>query len=483
MIQIQLDEGLLYKALDYAMDLGCSYAEVRYQLDEALSAAFRNGKMVGVGKERKEGVGIRVLYGGSLGFSATNVLNWDGLKETVEKAFTRARALSKLMKTPIEFSTERLGRARYSVVPKRSLEELDLEEMSRVAKEIYSGATSPVKEAKVPVVFTSVSTHLQVKRVVNSDGANVEARIPRLSLFSNLVLAHPQKGTVQRMLSWGASGGAEWLVEWRPVEETSNEVKVLEEVLLKGIEPPKEPVDVVLGPEVVGLMVHESSGHPMEADRILGREAAQAGESFVKPEMIGKYRIGSELVTIVEDPTIPGSSGYYLFDDEGVPARPRYLYLNGVINEPLHNRHTARLFGTSSNGAARSMDYASEPIIRMSNTYFKPGDMSFEELIEDIKLGVYIKTYMEWNIDDVRWNQRYVGLESYIIRDGELREYVRNPVFEVTTKGLYSKVVGVDRNLRFYPGTCGKGEPAQGVPVWFGGPNIRLSKIRVGVTR
>jgi len=238
---------------------------------------------------------------------------------------------------------------------------------------------------------------------------------------------------------------------------------------------------VVVGQEVVGLLVHESCGHPMEADRILGREAAQAGESYVKPDMIGKYRVGTELVTVIDDPTIPGSNGFYLFDEEGVPARPRYLYLRGVLNEPLHNRHTAAIFGTRSNAAARAMDYKSEPIIRMANTYFAPGDMSFAELIEDIRFGVYIKSYQEWNIDDIRWNQRYVGLEAYIIRDGELAEPVRNPVLEITTKGFYSRVVGVDKELMFFPGTCGKGEPSQGVPVWFGGPNVRLEPIKLGV--
>jgi TldD protein len=88
---------------------------------------------------------------------------------------------------------------------------------------------------------------------------------------------------------------------------------------------------------------------------------------------------------------------------------------------------------------------------------------------------------MEWNIDDVRWNQRYVGLEAYLIRNGELAEPVRNPVLEITTQGFYSNIVAVDKELKFYPGTCGKGEPSQGVPVWFGGPDVRISKIRLGV--
>ena len=478
-----LHEDLVLKALDEALSLGASYAEVRYQRDEVSEVALRNGNVIGFGKDVSEGMGIRVIVDGALGFASTNMLTIDEVRSTVERAVSRAKALAKLMREPISFSEERVGRASYNVIPKKDLSELSIEDRVTLGIEIHKSIINTVREVKVAVTAFFIRDHIQEKFIVNSDGAYIKSYIPRLSIMLNFVLAHPQKGTLQRYLSYGASGGSELIKEWKPEEEIVDEVKNLERVLVKGKEPPNDEIDVVVGPEVVGLIVHESAGHPMEADRILGREAAQAGESFVKPEMIGKYRIGTELVTIVEDPTIPGSYGYYLYDDEGVPARPRYLYYKGIINEPLHNRHTGKIFGVGSNGAARAMNYKSEPIIRMSNTYFKPGNMEFDELIEDIKLGVYIKSFMEWNIDDIRWNQRYVGLEAYIIRDGEVKEDepVRNPVLEITTQGFYSRVTGVDKNLRFYPATCGKGEPAQGVPVWIGGPNVRVSRIRLGV--
>jgi len=221
----------------------------------------------------------------------------------------------------------------------------------------------------------------------------------------------------------------------------------------------------------------------MEADRIWGREAAQAGESFVKPDMLGRWRVGNEQATVVDDPTIPGSLGFYLYDDEGVPARPKYIYFRGVLWEPLHTRFTAYIFGGSSNASARSMDYASEPLPRMSNTYLAPGDHDFDELIEDIRFGLYVRSYMEWNIDDIRWGQRYVGLEAYIIRNGELAEPVRNPVLEFTAREFYSSIVAKERKVEMYAGICGKGEPPQGVLVWFGGPSVRLKKMRVGVMR
>ncbi len=442
---------------------------------------MRGDRVIGASTEAKEGVGIRVIVGGSLGFAATNNLSKEGIKKALNAAIVRAKNVSSLRKAPIVFSADYLGKVSYSVTLKKRLEDLSVEERLKLGKELWKEVQSSVKEAKVPITMFEVSTSLEEKLIMNSDGGQIHSLIPRVNVGLNVVLLSTNRGSLQRMIELGGSGGAELIDHWEVRDKIRDEVPKLENVLLKGVEPPKEPVDLVAGSEVVGLIVHESAGHPMEADRILGREAAQAGESFVKPEMIGSFRIGSDLVTVVEDPTIPGSSGYYLFDDEGVPARPRYLYKEGVINEPLHNRHTAKIFNTTSNGAARAMDYNSEPIIRMSNTYFRPGTSSFEELLEDIQLGVFMKSYMEWNIDDMRWNMRFVGLEAYMIRKGELAEPVKNPVLEVTTKGFYSRVTDVGKELRFYPGMCGKGEPGQGVPVWFGGPDLKISKIRLGV--
>jgi len=468
--------------LNYSRDLGAKYVEGRYQLDKYFAIILRNGKLVTLGTSINDGVGIRLIYDGVLTFSATNKLCRDELVGVVRNVISRARAIAHLVKTPTRFSNDVVGRGSYEVTPTKDFNSLDVSDKVKLLIELYDVIVSSTKEVKIPATYCEYVEHIQEKLIVNSDGGFVRSRVPRLLIVLNLVLHHPQKGSIQRVMEFGASGGLELIDEWDLFRVVEEEVKNLERNLVEGVEPPKEPVDVVLGPEVVGIIVHESAGHPMEADRILGRESAQAGGSYVKPEYIGSYRIGSEYVTVIEDPTIPKSYGYYEYDDECIKARPRYLYKEGIIYEPLHNRQTAHIFRTISNGSSRAMDYASEPLIRMSNTYFKPGDMDFEELIEDIRLGVYIKSYMEWNIDDIRWNQRYVGLESYLIVNGELRGYIRNPVLELTTAGLYSKVVGVDKNLRFYPGTCGKGDPPQGVPVWFGGPNVRLSKIRLGVT-
>ncbi|MCS7104232.1 MAG: TldD/PmbA family protein [Thermofilaceae archaeon] len=475
-----MHEDLLQKGVNFALHLGAVYAEARYHRHTSSSFFARNGELVGYGESIEEGIGVRVIVKGALGFSATSSLNWDSLREAVEQAVKLANVHSKFMKKPIQFSEARLGKAKYEALCVKPFDRMDLGEKISYMAEVWDKAKDSVKETKMMTLTARYSEDVEEKTIINSDGAFIVSRVPRLSVGYNFVLLHPQKGTIQRSQSFGGSGGLEQLDKWKVPEAAAEEATKLENVLVNGIEPPKGPLDVIVGSEIVGLIVHESCGHPSEADRIWGREAAQAGMSFVKPGMIGE-RIGGKYATVIDDPTLPGSYGFYLYDDEGVPARARYLYKEGLINEHLHNRWTASLWGTTSNAAARAMDHNSEPIIRMANTYLAPGDHSFEELLEGVKLGVYMKSYMEWNIDDIRWGQRYVGLECYLIEKGELTKPVRNPVLEVTTKSFYSSIEAAGKELRFEPGTCGKGEPSQGVPVWFGGPDVKLRNIPLGV--
>ncbi|PLJ77353.1 TldD/PmbA family protein [Infirmifilum sp. SLHALR2] len=474
-------EDLVLKALDVGSSLGARYVEARYHRHSRSSLFSRNGEVIGTESSVSEGIAVRVIANGALGFASTTILTEESVRKTVEDAFRKAQAHSKLVKKPIQFSQERLGRATYEVNEVKPFMNVSVEEKVSYLSDLWKNVSSSVSTARVATLTSWIGESVEEKVVANTDGAYIKSRIPRLSLGYNVVVTLPSHGTIQRFFSHGASGGYELLEKWNVIGYLPEDVRKFEKIILEARSPPTDrPVDVIVGSEIVGLMVHESCGHPSEADRILGREAAQAGKSFIKPDMLGE-KIGSEYATVIDDPTIPGSNGFYLYDDEGVPARPRYLYKEGKINEFLHNRWTAKLFGVNSNAAARAMSHESEPIIRMANTYFKPGDYTFEELLEDVKFGVYIKGYMEWNIDDERWSQRYGGLEAYLIENGELKNLVKNPVLELTTKTFYSSVDAADKNLEFYAGTCGKGEPMQGVPVWFGGPNVRVRNILLRV--
>ena len=336
------------------------------------------------------------------------------------------------------------------------------------------------KELKkiIPSRFFQISLYTTKTYYANSDGTEIFSIVPRF-LFTYSLVAISGKKSEQRYFFVGKSGGWESLKGIRIEEKIVNEGKKLIEILKKGRKIKKQKMDVILSPELVGIAMHECCGHPSEADRILGREGAQAGESYLSLEWLGK-EIGSRVVNVIEDPRVKGSFGYYKYDDEGVKAKKRILIKNGRINEFLHNRETAGKFGIKSNAAARASDYDREPIVRMSTTFIQPGNYTFDELIRGVKKGVYIKSFTEWNIDDKRWNQRYVGCESYLIENGKMKGIVRRPVLEITTRGFFSSIDASGKDLDFVAGTCGKGDPMQPLPVWMGGPHIRLRNVLIG---
>jgi len=469
-------------AVDLGRRLGSSYAEARYQRDTSSETLLKNGVPEVTGESVSAGISVRVIYDGGLGFASTNRLIRTSVAQAVRDAVAMARATSKHLRKKLEMGDAAMGRARYEVRPRVRFDHVDVSARIELLKEADAMAVEAGDRigVKLATRMFDVGRWETEKHVINSDGGNVSCRTVRATFNYTMTLLNQQKGSIQRFENLGEARGWEAVERWNLPEKIAAEVKETGRALLKGVTPPKEEINVVLGPEIVGLVCHESCGHPGEADRMLGREAAQAGETYIRREMLGTA-IGSEHVTVVDDPTIPHSFGYYLYDDECVKARERILIDHGRLRELLHNRETAPEFGVESNGASRASYYDREPIVRMANTYMKPGDHSLEELLELAGDGLYIRSYQEWNIDDKRWNQRYVGVVAYRIRDGELAEMVRDPVLDLTTKGLYSSVEAVGNDLTFSAGYCGKGDPMQGIPVWFGGPSILLRNVRVGV--
>ncbi len=472
---------MLLLAVDYARRLGASYSEARYQRDMIERTVLKNGVPEVSADEISRGISVRVIVDGSLGFASTNELTRPAVRKAVKEAITTARAAASLLKRKITMSEERMEKAKVVIKPRVDFANVDTEARVSLLKESdgMALAMAEKKGVKLPARLLDVGSWNTEKHVINSDGADVYSYTPRATVDYFITVFNQQRGTVQRFENLGASRGWEAVERWLLPEHLESEVAALADVLHKAVEPPREEIDLLLGPEIVGLVCHESAGHPGEADRMLGREAAQAGETYIKRELLGT-RIGSEHVTVVDDPTIPHSFGYYLYDEEGVRARERVLIDRGVLRELLHNRETAPLFDTSSNAAARANEFDREPIVRMANTYMKPGEHSVEELIEEVKDGIYVKSYQEWNIDDKRWNQRYVGVVATRIKDGEEVGLVRNPVIDLTTRGLYSSITAVANDLKFFAGYCGKGDPMQGIPVWFGGPTVLLKNVRVG---
>ncbi len=464
---------LVKKTLRYAEKLS-DYAEVRFEKAKTNRILIKNGNLEATEVNKNFGISIRVLKNGFLGFVATNDLRFSNLKNHVNKALKLAKYSKNILKKPVRLSEEKTFKEKYEVKEKIKIENISLE---KKIKKVFEIEKELVKiKIKLPIRFFEYYDETREKIFINSEGALIQSKIPRVS-FDYIITFISNGSSEQRIFQFGGSGGWELLKQWKLKQKILDESKILPKIA-KSKKLPKGKYDVILSPELTGIASHESCGHPYEADRILGREAAQAGKSFIKKEMLGE-RIGTEVVNVVDDPTLPNSYGFYLYDDEGVKPRRRFLIKNGIINAFLQNRETAKEFGIKSNGSSRAKEWFSEPIVRMANTFVLPGDYSFEELLDTIKNGVYIKSFMEWNIDDKRYNQKYTGLESHLIKNGKMVKLVKAPTLEITTPAFWSSIDAIGKNLEFAAGSCGKSDPIQPLPVWFGGPDIRLRNINL----
>lgn len=471
-----LDKDIVDYALEYARSKKAEYAEARAHNIKSEQLVIKNGVLDAFVSTIDNGFCVRMLANGGLGFASTNKWTKDEAKNMVDTAHKLATAAKR--RDRINFAEEKGVEANWSVEQKKKIEnvppEKKIDELMEVDKTLAS------QKIKIPGRIMACIMTVTEKYFVNSEGSKISSFVPKIGAYSFITVVENGKPE-QAFKQFGRSGGWEAFDEWKMSDAMLHEAKVLQRIIKEGKAVKPGKMDLICGTEVTGIASHESCGHPIEADRILGREMSQAGRSFIYlggPYWIGT-RIGNDIVTIVDDPTIENSYGYYAYDDEGIKARRRFLYKNGIINEFLHNRETAAKLNMRSNGSSRAINYDREAIVRMANTFLLPGDWAEEEIIEDVKNGIYMKSFTEWNIDDRRFNQRYVGRESYLIENGELKHPVARPVIETTTKNWWSSVDAISKKIEFDAATCGKGDPMQGAPVYTGGPVIRLKGVYV----
>ncbi len=442
------------------------YGEVRLMIIKVTSFVMKNGMLSGIDRTEENGLAVRALAN-NFSFVSTSKMDDENIKKTVEKAIKFAKAGDK---RDIKLSEEEIIKDSWSVQEKKKIDDKPFEE--KVS--ILNNVDKILVNENVPMRLQSLREKIEDIEFYTTEGTEIKGHKPNIFYF--YMMGVMEDGNFEQgSQEFGRSGGYEAFDDWKLEDAIAEESKKLK-IVAKSKKSPEGRMDLIVGPEVSGIVAHESSGHPSESDRILGREAAQAGESFIKANMLNE-RVGSDSVSVIDDPTIENSFGYYKYDFEGVKARKRYLYKNGKINEFLLNREFAGRLGTKSNAASRSSWWDKEPIVRMSTTYIEPGGYNLEEMLEDVKYGIFMNSFTEWNIDDVRYNEKYIGREAYLIENGRIKEPVKRPVLEITTPGFYGAVDAASKDLKFFAGTCGKGDPMQGVDVWMGGPYLRLRNI------
>tara|TARA_Y100000590_G_scaffold87332_1_gene97941 strand:- start:456 stop:1292 length:837 start_codon:yes stop_codon:yes gene_type:complete len=243
--------------------------------------------------------------------------------------------------------------------------------------------------------------------------------------------------------------------------------------LLSADECPNEKMDLVLHSDQMLLQIHESIGHALEVDRILGDERNYAGWSFVNLEDFGKLKYGSEIMNITFDPTIQNEFASYGFDDTGNKATKEYIIKEGILQRGLGGLESQERANVKGVANVRACSWNRAPIDRMANLNLEPGDSTFDEMIGSVEKGIFMQTNRSWSIDDFR-NKFQFGCEyGQLIENGKLTKIVKNPNYRAVSTPFWNslKKVGNSDTFGIY-GTpyCGKGEPNQCVRVGHAAP-------------
>ncbi len=442
---------------------GAEYAEARAQKLSKTMFTMKEGRVEAAKQGIENGVALRVLVNGAWGFASVGSLNTEILANAISDACAMAKTASARLKTPIKLAATKTLEDHVQIKPKTRPSEISIEDKIKNASRtnnVTLKCDKRVKSCTIDYLDLAGTNYF-----ANSEGTYIEQ--DKLYVWSRITASALQNGvfTFSREEIGSTAGYEVFDVETPEVVGERLAKRAVNQLNAKS--PKGGTFPVILGPNVVGVFVHEAFGHLAEADLALS--------GGVLANNLGK-KIASDLVTFYDDGTINGAFGSFKYDDEGVPAKKTLLIKDGVVTGLMHNRETAKKFNAEPTGNARAEDFRVEPIIRMRNTYMAPKDRSFEELIEDIGFGYYFKSFRggQANLDGTF----QVGIqEACEIVNGELGEPVRDASISGNTLETLLRVDAVGKDFELSSGRCGKGQTAF---IGDGGPHIRVNEVIVG---
>ncbi|MCL2497924.1 MAG: TldD/PmbA family protein [Symbiobacteriaceae bacterium] len=463
---------------------GVEYADLRVNSIETESYSTENMKVQSLNASKNLGYGIRVYAQGSMGFAGSQ--DFTAMEETAKTALAIAKATQLTQKNPVKLSPKKVVKDHYQTPV-----EIDPFTISKEEKLALLFEAERLMREAAPELFRTHGTltfRKERKTWADSDGSYIVQDLVESGGGIDAVAI--TRGEMQTRSypnsSRGnfATAGFEFI---KAMDLLGNAPRVGRECLelLKAEECPSGIFDLVIAPTQLTLQIHESVGHPIELDRVLGYEAGYAGTSFLDSVEPGKFRYGSEHVNIVADATAPGGLGTYGYDDDGIPAQRVEVITNGIFHNFISSRDTAGAVGSLSNGTARADGWGRIPIVRMSNINLLAGKYAFDELIAGIENGFYLDINRSWSIDDRRLNFQFACEIAYEIKNGKLTGKIyKNPIYTGITPVFWGSCDGVasQEHWRFF-GTpnCGKGEPSQSAHCGHGSAPARFRGVKVGV--
>ncbi|MEZ4741787.1 MAG: TldD/PmbA family protein [Bdellovibrionota bacterium] len=454
------------------------FCSVRYHLDRQDAVHIRQNILQPSGFSDNEGVMITIHNHGGIGYAATADLSESGLKEAIKEAMNWADRTAG--RAVLDFSSLQMPTfvgSYESVVEQPWLKTPLTEKIDRLMA-VSESLKSHASIVDWAVVLMGLSEY---RLYLTNHGGRVEQQCYYLAPYMS---ASANKGseTVRRSYSKCNQGGLELLHRF---DFDHAGISIAEEAvaLLAAPNCPEGKMDILLDPDQMVLQIHESIGHPLELDRILGDERNYAGTSFVNMDMFGAYQYGSDLLNITFDPSDQSQVASYGFDDEGLKAEKTYIIRDGLLLNPLGGAISqARAEGSSGVACGRAVCWTRPAIDRMANLNLEIGNSKFEDMVASIEDGVYMKTNSSWSIDDSR-NKFQFGCEwGQRIENGKLTHLVKKPNYRGISANFWRslKMVG-DKQTREVLGTlyCGKGEPNQAIKVGHATPACVFSNVDI----
>ena len=442
---------------------------------------FRDGKPQSNNRAFSNGVMVEVMVNGQIGYCATNRLDQTSVQQAVQLAQKQAEQASKWGIFRFDSNIRPANSGSYQSPVNELAHLLTASELNDLLIQICHGlkVSDKVVKATAMAKISDINHYF-----VSSNGTNIKQSFSFVATDYSAIAQEAniiQKRSDNGMLARCYQAGKEI---FNP-EITLNRVRQIGEQaveLLSAEECPELTTNLVLAPDQMMLQIHESIGHPLELDRILGDERNYAGSSFVNLSDFGNLAYGSSLMNITFDPTVEGQLASYSFDDAGVKAQKQYLIKDGILLRGLgglESQARAKVEGVAN---FRSCSWNRAPIDRMANLNLESGNSSFKEIISNIEHGVYMQSNRSWSIDDYR-NKFQFGCEyARLIENGQLTKTLRNPNYRGITQHFWHNLasVGDDSTREFY-GTpyCGKGEPNQAIRVGHASPVCAFKDIQI----
>jgi TldD protein len=468
-------------AIEGALDAGAEYADARVVIGKQETIAVQNQAVESIDRTERAGVGVRALVGSSWGFFGT--ADADHARLAGERAAEIARASAIVAGPHMEFADVDVVEDSYETPHEE--DPFGVAQSEKV--DMLVGVTKTMQDVDGIAIATGTLTFYDTEKwFVSSQGHRIHQHLVESGGGMDATAlgeAETQRRSFPQSFGQYETGGYEVIRNW---DFPANAQRIAEEAvaLLTADELEEQEMDLILEGSQLALQIHESVGHAIELDRILGWEAAFAGTSHLELKKLGSFQFGSPLMNITADATLPGALGTFGYDDEGTTAQSVDITREGVWVGVLSGRDSAAIAGLPPGGMVRGDGYNRLPMVRMTNVGLLPGDSSLDEIIADTRNGVYMATNRSWSIDDKRLNFQFGTEIAWEVKDGKLGRMLKNPTYTGIGPVFWNSldmVAGPDEWVHWGTPNCGKGQPMQVAHTGHSAAPARFKNVRVGV--